>query len=514
MSWSDVFPVFTDEFVESFENEALPDEKLECGSLFEIEAIYNSRTGCRHLVATTLFWKQDRLINGDLPEITRGSMIHAEELGLAGRYPPWESYVVPILEGAVALGRARRDVAIRVYLAKDLEFLIRDLVKVGCEVYLMKSCSIRHNPGAMWRFLALENSSCPVTITDSDRIKWVLADIARTEAAQRVGVGGWRVPYFYSAPDEGYRPMSAAQFGSHHSYPMRLLMQAFVWHHLRGTMPTRCRLEGLREAEVAGRWWPDYGFDEWFLLAVMYPRMAHEGLLTFFPWDMESPGQFFALDIEYCTWANPQSELIYYPNPEFALGDVIRPWAEWRDDTKLRVRTKTLPVCRARKKIGPLHKLHKNSQRDWTGEFSQYAGDLPSFLAEASANVIEPGFVDLNPQLHLASNGGELFLDRRYDDFDVVFCGNYFIKITSAIAEWARSCELDARVWGERKLLKVPKLEGPMTLWKTEFSRKFHEELVRQIPFVKAEILLRAWIDQGKVTFAETTATQMGWKVR
>ena len=128
--------------------------------------------------------------------------------------------------------------------------------------------------------------------------------------------------------------------------------------------------------------------------------------------------------------------------------------------------------------------------------------------------MTKPRFVDLNPQLHLSSNGGELFLDRRYEDFDVGFCGFYFIKITAAIAEWARRYELDEKVWGEGKLLKVPKLEGPMTLWKTEFSRQFHVELVSQVPSVKTEILLRAWMEQGKVSFAETTAKQMGWKVR
>ena len=514
MSWSNIFPVLTDELVDSFENEARLNEKLECKSFFETELVYNSRNDCAHLVATSLFWKRDLLIEGDLPEITRDSMIRAEQLELAGRYSPWEDYVLPILEGAKYVGKWRGDIAIRVYLANDLKFLIEDLMKVGCEVHLMKSNSIRHNPGAMWRFLALENSSCPVTITDSDRIRWVLADIGRTEAAQRVGVGGWRVPYHYHSTGEGYRPMSAAQFGSHHSYPMRQLMQAFVWHHLRGTMPTNCKLEGLREAKIAGTQWPDYGFDEWFLLAVMYPRMAQEGLLTFFPWDMESPGQFFSLDIEYCTWANPKSELIQYPNPEFALGDVIRPWAEWKDETRLKVRPETIVVRRSRKRIGAFQGIFNHTQLDCVEEFPNYVGDLASFLAGAITDVTEPWFVDLNPQLNLSADGSELFLDRRYGDCDVAFCGYYFMKVTSVIAGWARSKELDGLVWGEGKLVKVPKLEGPMTLWKTRFSREFHEEWISQVPFVKAEILLRAWMDQGKVAYAETTAKQMGWKVR
>lgn len=515
MSWTDIFPVLSHEMVEQYADLATMEEKLECERWFEVDEIHNPRSNHKHLVATCLFWKRNYLSEGEIPEITRDSMMGAEESGVAGRLAPWEGYVVPLLASARELKKKRDEIAIRVYLAKDLGFLIEDLVSAGCEVYLMKSSSIRHNPGAMWRFLALEDAVCPVTVTDSDRVKWVLADIARTEAAHRVGVGGWRVPYrFADNTAEGYRPMSAAQFGSHHSYPIRGLMQAFVWHNLRGTISTRCILNGLREAEIAGSRWPDYGFDEWFLLAAMYPRMAQEGLLTFFPWDKESPGQFFALDIEYCTWAHPKSELIQYPNPESALGDVIRPWAKWKDEARLKVRPKTTVVRRSRKRIGALQGIFNHAQRDGVERFPHYLGDLASLVAGAGASVAEPWFVDLNPQLYLSSNGGELFLDRRFEDLDVVFCGYYFIKITPEIAEWARMYELDELAWGDGKLLKVPKLEGPTTLWKTEFSRKFHEELVSQVPFVKTEILLKAWMDQGKVAYAETTAKQMGWRVR
>ncbi|MEO5916371.1 MAG: hypothetical protein ABIS50_19195 [Luteolibacter sp.] len=517
MSWTEVFPVLVDEMADVFDERSSEEEKINLRFLFEVDVICNQRIGCRHLVSTSLFWKHDGVAQGELPPISRDLMVNASELGLARRYDPWESYVVPLIEGAKMLRKSEPDIALRVYLANDLSFLIDDLVKVGCEVYLMKNSSICHNPGAMWRFLALEEASdfFPVTITDSDRVEHVLSDLARTEAARKVGVGGWRTPYNLSGSmGEGYRPMSAAQFRSTKSYPMRQLMRAFIWHNLKGTMPAKCELAGLRENRIAGSAWPDYGFDEWFLLAVMYPRMAYEGLLTFVPWDIPSLGQFFALDIEYCTWASPKSELINYPNPESALGDVIRPWAEWKDGARLRIRSETTVVKRARKKIGALQGIFNHTQRDEVEKFPNYTGDLPSFLAGASANVAGPWFVDLNPLLHLSSDGGELFLDRRYGDCDLVFCGYYFIKITSAIADWARSNALDEKVWGEGKLLKVPKLEGPMTLWKTDFSRKFRAGLVSQIPFVKAEILLRAWMDQGKVAFADTTAKQMGWKVR
>lgn len=510
-----MFPILTDEMVDIFEAEKLLHEGEPHANWLSVSSVHNARPHCEHLVSTSLFWKNDVTGEGDLPAINREIMIEAAELGLAGRFPPWEGYVLPLIEGAKILRHARPKAVLRVYLANDLAFLIEDLTKVGCEVYLMCSCSIRHSPGAMWRFLALEISSCPITVIDADQGKWILSNIARTEASQKVGVGGWRVPYNCGGDiEEGYRPFSASQFGSSQSYPMMLLMEAFIWHNLCGTMPTKCKLVGQRENEIVGTAWPDYGFDEWFLLAVVYPRMAFNGLLTFLPWDLPPLGQFFALDIEYTSWANPKSELIYYANPKNALGYAFRPWEEWKSEARLKIRSETTVVRRGRKKLGARQGIFENTQRDGIGEFTNYAGDLPSFLAGASAHVTEPWFVDLNPQLHLSADGGELFLDRRYEDCELVFCGYYFIKITAAISDWAVRNELDENVWGEGNLLKVPKLEGPVALWRTEFSWRFHDELVSQVPFVKPEILLRAWMDQGKVTFAETTAKQMGWRVR
>jgi hypothetical protein len=60
--------------------------------------------------------------------------------------------------------------------------------------------------------------------------------------------------------------------------------------------------------------WPRYGFDEWFLTAAVYPRLAPGGVATFFP--AAECGftlhHWFVLDIEYVTWANPRSEVIYF----------------------------------------------------------------------------------------------------------------------------------------------------------------------------------------------------------
>lgn len=508
MSWTDVFPVLTDEDVAFFESHSTPEWRADYEGWFAVEREINRKTNPSHLVSTSLFWRRDLSLQGVPDPVDRESFRRVEWRAF------WNSYMAPLVSGAKLLSKEMPEAAFRVYLANEIGFLADNLVKAGCEVYLMNGSSVGHNPGAMWRFLAFENATCPVINIDADRAPLILSDIARTEAALRVGVGAWRVPYDFSGPKEGYRPINASQFGSLKSYPTGKLMEAFIWHNLVGRFPTTFTLEGLREDKIAGTQWPEYGFDEWFLLSVMYPRMAMEGLLTFVPWDLPSLGQFFALDIEYSTWANPNSELINYPNPESELGDVIRPWAEWKDKTKLEVRPETFVVERPRKRIGPFHSIFHHAERNGEETRPLFLGELSSFLAGASANVTERWFVDLNPQVHLSANGGELFLDRRYDGCDVVFCGCYFIKITSEIAEWARGHGLDPQVWGEGRILKVPKLEGPMTLWSTKFSRMFYEEQVSQVPFVRAEILLRAWMDQGKVRIAETTAKQMGWQVR
>ena len=104
------------------------------------------------------------------------------------------------------------------------------------------------------------------------------------------------------------------------SLPMKLLMNAFLWHTLRETMPNRIVVghwqTGSIDLRIFGTKWPDYGFDEWFLLSAVYPRLALEGLLTFKSWKANL-NHWFALDIEYVTWANPKSEIVFFGEPKF-----------------------------------------------------------------------------------------------------------------------------------------------------------------------------------------------------
>ena len=320
MSWTDVFPVLTEEFEAQYELEATPEEKERFEVWFGIRQVINPRVvpgSGQHVVAASLFWKNTKAEEPELPALSRDLMKNALQLGLVRRFEPWDHYVQPLLDGAEKLAITRPEVIFRVYLAADLEFLVPDLLERNCEVVLMKGSSIRHNPGAMWRFLALEHEGL-VTITDSDRAGEVTHDIERTELVVQHGLGHWRVPYTWGDDEHDcthYRTIMACQFGSSCEMPAARLMRAMLWHTERGSLPTSCKVAGEVRREAFGGNWPDYGFDEWFLNVAVFPRIALSGVVTFVPWNDRRLNHWFALDIEYVTWANPKSEILHYEPP-------------------------------------------------------------------------------------------------------------------------------------------------------------------------------------------------------
>ena len=313
MSWTSVFPVLSDEMVREYASGASKEERAELDEWFAVDQVINPTPGTRHLVSFSLFWKNRENADPDLPKLTRRTLKQAKRRGLVQKYDPWEHYVQPLLDGATLILRSLNDVAFRVYLAADMKFLVKDLVQAGCEVYLMKSSSLRHNPGAMWRFLALEEKGRLVTIADTDRARRIEADLLRTAASEKAGLGMWRVPVWGDLGETGevvYRPMFGGQFGGSGRLPMQRLMKAFVWHSRRGTIAPTCQVPACGERTIKGASWPDYGFDEFFLIAGVYPRMARKGILSFIPSNARS--QLLLLDIEYATWANPRSEVVYF----------------------------------------------------------------------------------------------------------------------------------------------------------------------------------------------------------
>ena len=124
------------------------------------------------------------------------------------------------------------------------------------------------------------------------------------------------MPGYYSVDNQPqpdgvrYRPLLGGHFGGKSGIPVREMIEAFIWHTERKTLPTMANFPGRGQVPIHRTEWPDYGFDEWFQLAALYPRMIRKGTLTFLP--MNTASVVLPLDIEYVTWANRRSEIVYF----------------------------------------------------------------------------------------------------------------------------------------------------------------------------------------------------------
>jgi hypothetical protein len=319
MNWTAMFPVLGEDLLATYENEATGEEKAELEEWFGVARIVHAPRESRpkdpgqrrHVVSVTAFWKNINARDPDLPVPTRERLVHAKRMGLVKRFDPWETYIEPMFSQGREQIRRNPDVEFRVYLAADLEFLLEDFLDAGWNVYLMKSSSIRYCPGGFWRFLALEEDAL-VTVVDADRAGYASAEIERTKAMDSMGLGLWRIPGYYNQePFEQvrYRPMLGGHFGALGGIPIKLLMQAYVWHCRRGSFPLMVTVPGAGPKPLMFPEWPGYGFDEVFQLVAMYPWLVSGGTLTFIPPDARS--MFLPADLEFATHANPRSEAVY-----------------------------------------------------------------------------------------------------------------------------------------------------------------------------------------------------------
>lgn len=314
MSWTDVFPVFTEEMMDEFHEQATAADKALLEEWYGVERILNPLPHLTEIVSMSLFWKNVREGEPELPLPTRERLQNAVELGLAERFNPWDHYVQPLLELTPALREQFPETSIRVYLAKDLEFLADELVTAGCEVYLMKSSSINFAPGGLWRFLPFEEEGKTIIVTDVDRLNELESDLTRTRAMSQAGVGAWRVPVpidLSGGHEVSYLPFMGCQFGVQGGLVnVRELLDAFTWNAREERLDASVIYPDCGPLPIQGSAWPSYGFDEYFMNVAIYPRLAQDGMLTFVPSGASS--QLLALDVEYCTWGNPASELVYF----------------------------------------------------------------------------------------------------------------------------------------------------------------------------------------------------------
>ena len=341
MSWTEIFPLLDEEMVEVYREGVTEREKEEFEEWFGIKTqdfkTQDTRLeegSCRassspsslascvlpscvsgaplHIVSATLFWKHVNEQDPDLPVPTREMLVDARRMGLVKRFDPWGSYIEPLFAHSAAAMERHPEVTFRLYLAADLEFLVPELHALGWEVFVMKSPSIRYCPGGFWRFLALEEDAL-VTVIDTDRMNEVSHEIERTEAMAAAGLGLWRVPGYYNSPlheQVRYRPILGGHFGARGPVSVRETIEAFVWHWRQGTLPLTAKIPGIGERPIRFSKWPNYGFDEWWQLAALYPRLAPKGTLTFIPSDARS--LLLPADVEYAQWANPKSECVYF----------------------------------------------------------------------------------------------------------------------------------------------------------------------------------------------------------
>ena len=333
MSWTDVFPVLSDEMLDAYRQGASGAELAQYDEWLGLERIYPAKDRKTqppdgtaktkpHVVSATLFWKHVNGADPNLPAPTRERMVMAKRMGLVKRFSPWESYVEPLIRYSPGAMQRHPTVTFRLYLARDLDFLIDDFTSLGWEVHLMRSPSLRYCPGGFWRFLALGERGKLVTVIDTDRMSDVDGEIARTQMMDDLGLGLWRVPGYYgidnhltTTQDEEvdrvrYRPLLGGHFGGKGGLPVREMIEAFIWHTEHGTLPVMANLPRRGPVPIHRVAWPDYGYDEWFQLAALYPRMVPRGTLTFLPADAQS--LLLPSDIEYVTWANRRSEIVYF----------------------------------------------------------------------------------------------------------------------------------------------------------------------------------------------------------
>jgi hypothetical protein len=312
MSWTEVFPYLTDDLLDEYQAQATAEDRAQMRESFGVRSIINEQAEKTHIVSFTLFWKHVNSADPALPPVTPRRMHQARRLGLIKRFDAWESYVEPMLLEGPEIIKNHPHINFRIHLAADLEFLVPQLAACGYEIALMRSSSERYAPGGFWRFLPLSEKGKIITFMDTDRMRFAASEIARTESMERAGLGIWRVPGYYNAEirdNVRYRPLLGGHFGARGGWPVKKWMHAFVWHSLRGTMPTMAEIPGCGPRKINATAWPNYGCDEWWLQSV-YPHLARKGVLTFLPTNARGP--MIPLDIEYCTWANPRSEVVYF----------------------------------------------------------------------------------------------------------------------------------------------------------------------------------------------------------
>lgn len=303
MSWSDYYPIFTDEMVQAYESECPEREISLVRKFFEIDRIINSQAQS-HIVALSLAGVPP----GVPPEaLNLYSELEDPEMIIGN----WKSALRDKQRYFEDLKNSHPDTVVRIYLAAHLDSLIPMFTDAGFEIHLMTSDADCFGLSKLWPLLALNDGDHLVTLTTLDGLKSVVTDVTRTKATSEAGLQIWRTPFgsSFSKPVPTYFPISSGSFGSTQGLPIKLLLESFLWHSMKETLPMEIVFPGAGSRRIDEADWRHKNYNEWFAALAIYPRAACGGTLTFLLIRDHPP--LTCVDLEYVSWANPESQVIF-----------------------------------------------------------------------------------------------------------------------------------------------------------------------------------------------------------
>jgi len=199
----------------------------------------------------------------------------------------WNTYLKPLIEFD------NETIDLHVYICPYLFDAIRSLLPQRHTYHIMENPSIRHNPGSLWRFLGLTSSKTVFNV-DADALPYSIEHLPRWIDSKRTW---FRRAHCCSQEvnefDDNsvfYHPMTASEFGcrafSIRQGEMFEWLCAFWWAAHHSLLQTSVWYPPLNKmCNLFGRHPHGYGFDEIFLMQVIYPMAFKDGMFSIFPPD-------------------------------------------------------------------------------------------------------------------------------------------------------------------------------------------------------------------------------------
>jgi len=263
---------------------------LNLENMFKIKDIIKPLKGynSNKLVSTSLFYKPASFPEKNIEKNSETNLFTIEDLHIKSTTPKlkrlnktfFELYVNNFFHNSLLDNN--RDWDFRVYLANDLQCLIPFFKELNVEIVLMEHNSDYHNPGAMWRYLAMTPSISnheTVLIRELDNrflagnvlYKTILKQLEKPEICMSRKI---------QDVNNGYQrrlmPLISGGCFAFNPYKLKIksiekLMTGYI--HFNIENDTLC----------IGKY-PNYGFDENFLKHVIYWLVTHKsGMSTVIP---------------------------------------------------------------------------------------------------------------------------------------------------------------------------------------------------------------------------------------